>query len=179
MRPRLGTPARERYITLEELQDEDENPIRSLIDGLRFDDPVNIQIPAGDIEDWLFINLTDDTHPIHLHLTQFEVLDRHPFDVEAYEEALEAARKRGEPNPDPSPYYTGGPLPFQTDDRGRKDTVSANPGVVTRIRARFDLPAGVTGTQKYVFHCHILEHEDNDMMRPYEVLGPSKEIAGG
>jgi spore coat protein A, manganese oxidase len=48
--------------------------------------------------------------------------------------------------------------------------VSANPGVVTRIRSRFDLPPGVTGPQKYVFHCHILEHEDNDMMRPFEVV---------
>ncbi len=50
------------------------------------------------------------------------------------------------------------------------DTVSANPAAVTRIRSPFDLPTGVTAPQKYVFHCHILEHEDNDMMRPYEVV---------
>jgi spore coat protein A len=62
-------------------------------------------------------------------------------------------------------------LPLLTDDHGFKDTVTANPGVVTRIRSPFDLPPGVAGTQKYAFHCHILEHEDNDMMRPYEVLG--------
>jgi spore coat protein A, manganese oxidase len=48
--------------------------------------------------------------------------------------------------------------------------VSANPAVVTRIRSPFDLPTGATGTQKYAFHCHILEHEDNDMMRPNEVV---------
>jgi spore coat protein A len=169
--PSFGTPARERYITLEEKLDEGGEPIRSEIDGLRFDDPVNIEVPAGDLEDWLLINLSADTHPIHLHLPQFEVVERRTFDVAAYQAALDAARAQGGPNPNPTPFYTGGPLPPQTDDVGFKDTVSANPGVVTRIRSPFDLPPGVTGTQKYAFHCHILEHEDNDMMRPYEVIG--------
>ncbi|HSI80982.1 MAG TPA: multicopper oxidase domain-containing protein [Solirubrobacterales bacterium] len=168
--PGFGAPARERYITLEEVLDITGEPVRSEIDGLRFDDPVNIQVPAGEVEDWLLINLSADTHPIHLHLPQFEVVERRPFDVAGYQAALDAARAGGGPNPDPAPFYTGGPLPLQTDDRGFKDTVSANPEVVTTIRSPFDLPTGVTGTQKYVFHCHILEHEDNDMMRPYEVL---------
>jgi spore coat protein A len=168
--PNFGTPDRERYVTLEEVLDESGEPIRSEIDGLRFDDPVNIQVPAGDVEDWLLINLSADTHPIHLHLPQFQVVERRPFDVAGYQAALDTARAAREPNPDPAPFYTGGPLPLQSDDRGFKDTVSANPEVVTRIRSPFDLPTGVTGTQKYVFHCHILEHEDNDMMRPYEVL---------
>jgi spore coat protein A, manganese oxidase len=168
--PSFGTPNRERFITLEEVLDAAGNPIRSIIDGLRFPDPVDIQVPARSVEDWLLINLTEDTHPIHLHLPQFQVVSRCSFDEDGYEAALEAARAVGGPNPDPAPYYTGEPLPRQTDDRGFKDTVSANPGVVTRIRSPFDLPPGATGTQKYVFHCHILEHEDNDMMRPYEVL---------
>ena len=169
--PSFGAPARERYIPLEEVLDAAGEPVRSLLEGLRFDDPVTIQVPAGDIEDWLLINLSADTHPIHLHLPQFQVVERRPLDVAGYQAALDAARAAGAPSPDPAPFYTGGPLPLQSDDRGFKDTVSANPGVVTRIRSPFDLPTGVTGTQKYVFHCHILEHEDNDMMRPYEVLG--------
>jgi spore coat protein A len=167
--PDFGTPHRERFITLEEVLDDDGEPIRSVIDGLRFDDPVNIRVPAGDVEDWLLINLSADTHPIHLHLPQFQVVERRPLNVARYQAALDAAREADGPNPDPEPYYTGGPLPPQTDDRGFKDTVSANPEAVTRIRSPFDLPPGVAGTQKYVFHCHILEHEDNDMMRPYEV----------
>jgi spore coat protein A len=132
---------------------------------------VNIQLPADDIEDWLLINRSADTHPIHLHSPQFEVMERRTFDVAAYQAALDAAREDGSSNPNPESFYTGGPLPPQTDDVGFKDTVSANPRVVTRIRSPFDLPSGMTGTQKYVFHCHILEHEDNDMMRPYEVIG--------
>ena len=50
-----------------------------------------------------------------------------------------------------------------------KDTVKANPGYFTTIRAKFELPTGVTAPQSYVHHCHIVEHEDNDMMRPYTV----------
>jgi spore coat protein A len=169
--PNFGTPARERYITLEEVQDAGGNPIRVVIDGKGFENPPDIEVPAGDVEDWLLVNLTVDSHPIHLHLPQFQVMDRRPFDVGAYRTALDAARAASEPNPSPAAFYTGGALSPQTDDVGFKDTVSANPGVVTRIRSPFDLPTGVTGTQKYVFHCHILEHEDNDMMRPYSVLG--------
>ena len=170
--PSFGTPSTERYITLEEVLDPAGEPVRSLIDGLRFDEDVNIQVPAGHVEDWLLINLSADTHPIHLHLPQFQVVERRPFDVSGYQAALDEARRREpwDPNPNPADYYTGGPLPLQTDDLGFKDTVSGNPGVVTRIRSPFDLPPGVTGTQRYVFHCHILEHEDNDMMRPYEVV---------
>jgi spore coat protein A len=168
--PSFGPPARERYITLEEVLDEAGEPIMSMIDGLHFHEPVTIRVPRGDVEDWLLINLTEDTHPIHVHLPQFQVVSRRPFDVAAYQAALDETREDHGPNPDPAPYYTGGPLALQTNDVGFKDTVSANPGVVTRIRSPFDLPTGVTGTQRYVFHCHILEHEDNDMMRPYEVM---------
>jgi spore coat protein A len=169
--PGFGAPGRERYITLEEVLDEDGEPEMSMIDGLHFHEPANILVAAGDVEDWLFINLSADTHPIHLHLPQFQVVERHPFNVAGYQAALDIARAVGDPNPDPGPFYTAGPLPPHTDDHGFKDTVSADPGVVTIIRSRFDLPTGVVGTQKYVFHCHILEHEDNDMMRPYGVVG--------
>jgi spore coat protein A len=162
--PNFGPPQRERYITLEFAAG------RFLIDGLRFHDPVTIQVPEGDVEDWLLINLTGATHPIHVHLVQFQIVSRRPFDVTAYRAALTAARANNEPAPDPAPYYTGGPLPLQTNDIGFKDNAFANPREVTRIRARYELPQDVTGTQKYVLHCHLLEHEDDDMMRPFEVV---------
>ena len=168
--PRFKAPKRQRYITLEEILDKDGNPIRLIMDGRRFDDPVNIRVRAGDVEDWLLINLTADTHPIHIHEPQFQVLGRRRFDAARYRKALKKARDAGAPNPNPSPFYTSGLLPLQPDDHGFKDAVSANPGVVTRIRVPFDRPPGVMETQKYVFHCHILEHEDNDMMRPFEVV---------
>jgi spore coat protein A len=121
---------------------------------------------AGAVEDWLLVNTTADTHPIHLHLVTFEVIERRPFDVAAYDPATQAIT------------YTGPPVPAAPNENGRKDTVQANPGEVTRIRARFELPdegtiqlpPGVTNPQ-YVWHCHILEHEENDMMRAFEVVG--------
>ena len=120
---------------------------------------------AGAVEDWLLVNTTADTHPIHLHLVTFEVIDRRPFDVAAYDPTTRTIT------------YTGRAVPAAPTENGRKDTVQANPGEVTRIRARFELPdegtivlpPGVTNPQ-YVWHCHILEHEENDMMRAFEVV---------
>jgi spore coat protein A, manganese oxidase len=126
---------------------------------------VSTKPSAGATEDWLLVNTTADTHPIHLHLVTFEVIDRRPFDVAAYDPTTKVIT------------YTGPPQPAAPNENGRKDTVQANPGQVTRIRATFDLPdegtiqlpPGVADPQ-YVWHCHILEHEENDMMRAFEVV---------
>jgi hypothetical protein len=102
------------------------------------------------------------------HSVTFQVIGRTPFDVAAYQQ------KYGSPfgvpgGIDPTPFATGPMLLPDPTERGFKDTVRADPGYFTRIRARFDLPSGVTAPQTYVYHCHILEHEDNDMMRPFTV----------
>jgi FtsP/CotA-like multicopper oxidase with cupredoxin domain len=116
--------------------------------------------------------LTEDTHPIHVHLVQFQIMDRTPFDADAYATALAAARAANPdaPNLDPTPYLTGPAVLPDANERGWKDTVRANPGQVTRIRMRWTLPAGATPPQRYVFHCYILEHEDNSMMRPLQLI---------
>ncbi len=69
----------------------------------------------------------------------------------------------------PTPFATGPMQPPTLDERRFKDTVKANSGSFLTIRAKFALPAGVTAPQTYVHHCHIVEHEDNDMMRPFTV----------
>jgi hypothetical protein len=71
---------------------------------------------------------------------------------------------------DPSPFATGPIEPHDPTERGFKDTLKVNPGYFTKLRAKFDLPTGVTAPQSYVHHCHIVEHEDNDMMRPFTVI---------
>ena len=120
------------------------------------------------MEDWVYINMTADTHPMHTHLVTAQVIGRTPFDVQAYEEANEGTN--GVPGGiDPTPFATGPMAPPAPEERGFKDTVKANPGQFTTIRAKFDLPTGVTPPQDYVYHCHIVEHEDNDMMRPFTV----------
>ncbi|NJC89054.1 MAG: copper oxidase [Desulfuromonas sp.] len=100
-------------------------------------------------EIWEFYNTTMDAHPIHMHLVGFQVVSRQDIDM------MTLAPVAG---------TNIGPLP---NERGRKDTVISYPGQVTRVKALFDIPG------LYVWHCHILEHEDNEMMRPYMV------IAGG
>jgi spore coat protein A len=158
-----GEVDRTRFLTLEERL-AGPVPTALLLNGMRFDDrPVTERPGLGDTEVWTLINLSADTHPIHLHLVQFRVLERRTLDVAGYEAALDRARAAGRPNPAPGPYL-GASRPVDDNELGPKDTVRANPGEITRIKANFDRRG------KYVWHCHILEHEDNDMMRPYDVV---------
>ena len=150
-----------RTLTLEEVLDPiSGEPIASLLDGKRFEDPMSEFPQLNTSEVWNLANLTVDTHPIHLHLVQFRVLDRIPFDAERYA----ADKAAGMAGPIAS-YYTGPAVLADPNEVGYKDTVRANPGEVTRIGAQFGDFAG-----DFVWHCHILEHEDNEMMRPYRVV---------
>jgi spore coat protein A, manganese oxidase len=208
--PRPGNnPSTTSKVTLEEVVDADDEPVMAVVNGTPFmerdengemtDDPTapysTEKVPNGATVDWLYLNLTADSHPFHTHLAHFEVMERWTFDAETYLVDLETHRGGGNraagvaPRPpvpthpdrwDPATY----PDPFaqaygstlkQPDDgvppeeKGPKDTVIANPGEITRIRLKFDLPTAGPGTEKparYVFHCHILEHEENEMMRP-------------
>jgi len=176
----------------------------------------------GSMEVWDIINITADAHPIHLHLVQFQVVERIPFNATAFQDAyVSAFMTAGNPgympgygppadyntgqingiqisapgvlggNPDPLQFADPG---FESDrgpsrfpeahEIGWKDTVVTYPGEVTRIAVRFaptDAPADVPAADLgfpfdpddghgYVWHCHILDHEDNEMMRPTEVL---------
>ena len=108
--------------------------------SLGWDDPITENPAVGATEVWEMYNFTEDAHPIHIHEITFEVVNR---------ENIETGAVRG-------------PEPWET---GRKDTVIAYPGEVTRVKATYDR-AGL-----FVWHCHIVEHEDHEMMRPYRI-GP-------
>jgi spore coat protein A len=164
----LGHPVATRYITLNEIDPQEATWFLNL-NAMHFEDGLVTEAPkVGTIEDWVYINVTGDTHPMHTHLVTFQVVGRTPFDVEAYEAAY--GGDNGVPSGiDPTPFATGPMEPPAPEERGFKDTVKANPGYFTTIRAKFDLPAGVCAPQDYVYHCHIVEHEDNDMMRPFTV----------
>jgi spore coat protein A, manganese oxidase len=113
----------------------------SMANPLFWGDMITEDPALGSTEIWEIYNFTEDAHPIHLHLVQFQIVDRQPFGNDSYT-----------PNP---------------GETGFKDTVIALPGEITRIKAKFDIPG------LYVWHCHILEHEDNEMMRPYCVGEPA------
>jgi spore coat protein A len=169
-----GPIVEKRYITLEEQLDDDDEPVRLVINGRTFEEPVDEAPRVGTVEEWWFVNISADTHPIHMHLTNFQVMGRTRLDSAAYAAALEAARQAGTTLPnntiDPTPFLLGPEVLPPRNEKGWKDTVGAHPDQVTRIRQRFDLPAGASTPQNYVYHCHILEHEDNDMMRPFRVV---------
>ncbi|HSK27929.1 MAG TPA: multicopper oxidase domain-containing protein [Jiangellales bacterium] len=117
-------------------------------------DPVTENPAVGDTEVWEFYNTTGDAHPMHVHEVVFEVVNREGLVLDGEDVA--------------QPIQLDGnvvlPEPWET---GFKDTVTAYPGQVTRVRAKFDVPG------QYVWHCHIVEHEDNEMMRPYRI-GPEQ-----
>jgi FtsP/CotA-like multicopper oxidase with cupredoxin domain len=185
----------------------------------------------GETELWEIVNLTADAHPIHLHLVQFQLMNRQKFNVNKYSGAYAAAfvnstgeidtmtglpypngvyiPEYGPPlaydpaanpqsggkwggNPDvgalkggKKPLYLQGPaMPPLPEEAGWKDTVIMYPGEVTRIMVRWaptDLAANTpaanawfpfdpNGGHGYVWHCHIIDHEDNEMMRPDSVV---------
>lgn len=140
-----------RDFVLSEQMDAQGRSIGMLINGKRYDDPVTEFVKLGSVEQWRFINATDDSHPMHLHLVQFEILHRQGFDINTFR----TGRLQ----------LVGEPRPPAANEGGRKDTAVVDPSDVLTLLVRFE---GYTG--RYVFHCHMLEHEDNDMMRPYEVI---------
>lgn len=151
--PRLdpGAAVMTRDFVLSERMDAQGRSLSMNIDGKGYDDPVTVRPQLGSLEKWRFINTTEDTHPMHLHLVQFQVLERQGFDPIAFQQGK--LMLLGQPRL---------PAPNET---GWKDTAIVNPRDVLTILVRFE---GYTG--RYVFHCHMAEHEDNDMMRPYEVI---------
>jgi spore coat protein A len=152
--PRISesSAVKTRMLTLVEIDDLVQRPVRMLLNNVHWSMPVTENPVLDSVEIWNLINLTDDSHPIHLHLVKFQILDRRAFNIGAYWATGEIK-------------YTGAAMPPEPGEAGWKDTVRADPGMVTRIIIRFE---GFTG--RYVWHCHILEHEDNEMMRPFDVV---------
>jgi spore coat protein A len=166
----------------------------------------------GTTEVWEIINLTADTHPMHTHLIQCQILNRRAFDVKKYTTVYDAAfpggayipgygppldYNTGNPlalggNPDITPFLKGPIMPPAANEAGWKDTMQCPPGTVTRFVARFApqstpvVPADPAALNfpfdpfalnyNYVWHCHIVDHEDNEMMRPYVVMPASGAV---
>jgi spore coat protein A, manganese oxidase len=120
--------------------------------NLGWDEPLTETPGLGSTEVWEFFNFTADAHPIHVHQVHFEVVNRQALLLDEDGEVVLP------------PQVVGDPRPPEAWEEGFKDTVIALPGEVTRIKSKFDIPG------LFVWHCHILEHEDNEMMRPYRVI---------
>jgi spore coat protein A len=136
-----------------------EGPVEALLgtvsDGVwterKWMDEVTENPTLGATEVWEIYNTTADAHPMHIHEITFELVNRQALALDSEAEVVEPIQLDGSSNP---------PEPWES---GFKDTVIAYPGQVTRVRARFNTPG------QFVWHCHIVEHEDNEMMRPYRI----------
>jgi spore coat protein A len=124
------------------------------LNGKDWMDPITEKPELGSTEIWELVDTLTDIHPFHIHLVTFQVLDRTPFDLTAF-------TTTGKIN------YTGPPELPAPNEMGWKDVVRVFPNYVTRIIMKFQPYSGY-----YVYHCHILEHEDMDMMRPFLVTAP-------
>ncbi|MGE5227517.1 MAG: multicopper oxidase domain-containing protein [Planctomycetaceae bacterium] len=160
----LPAPDRRRKVAIAEAASEffEDAPVAGLLgtvgsDGLvrtrMWDDAITEDPKVDAVEVWEIFNTTVDAHPIHIHETLFKVVNRQRLRLTAEGDVAQPVRTVGSPH-DPRPW-----------ESGYKDTVIAYPGQVTRVKLRFPRPGN------YVWHCHIVSHEDNEMMRPYRI-GP-------
>jgi FtsP/CotA-like multicopper oxidase with cupredoxin domain len=185
------TPDRPRRLLIQNVESDDQGRVlQAELDGQLFHE-LTTELPTiGATEDWDFINTTPLDHNKHVHLIQFLVVNRTPFDSAAYLADWIAAN--GNPpfdHPtlklDPAPYFTGPPTGPTPEENGWKDTVFTPVNNVTKIRIRWAIqlptpttvPVGVNTFPinpifgiGYVWHCHLVEHEDNEMMRPLSVI---------
>jgi spore coat protein A len=186
-----GAPDNTRLVDLQETEEDSayvfepfsgsvSKRLKILLNGLTFDAPITENIQLNNVEDWIIINSTVDMHPMHIHLVDFEVLEKGSILPGAYTPAnglggmprVAPGGFRASTNPDGGAADADSPYTVQPQENGHKDTVRVPPaddvigsqGYV-RIRAKFDR----IGT--YMWHCHILAHEDHEMMRPFRVLG--------
>jgi len=119
-----------------------------MINGKHFGDPIDEFPKLGTTEVWRFINNSGVVHPMHMHLTMFQILDRQDFVMVG-----------------DSVVTVGDPIPPEPWEAGWKDTAPVYPDQVLRVICKFEDYTG-----KYPYHCHVLEHEENDMMREFEVV---------
>jgi len=164
-------------LTMRELEivpDDHTGPLLTLTEGdqttryhvvaSHFEDATTFFPMLSEHEVWQLINLTDDTHPIHLHLDPFQILSRRPIRHEILQDGTGdfdlAASITLERDPDDQLDHA-----IDDNERGLKDTIRVNPHEIVELAVRFTTYAG-----RYMYHCHILEHEDRDMMRPFVTM---------
>ncbi|MBV8594791.1 MAG: multicopper oxidase domain-containing protein, partial [Candidatus Eremiobacteraeota bacterium] len=139
---------------------------RRRVIAAHFEQTTNFFPTLNRSEVWQFINLTTDTHPMHVHLDPFTIVSRRPIRFEIPEGGIEdlalSAAITIERGPNDMLAHT-----IDDNEKGFKDTIRVNRNEIVEIAVRFTAYSG-----RYMYHCHILEHEDRDMMRPFVTVPP-------
>jgi o-aminophenol oxidase len=161
----LGPAEQDATGALVTISDGDETSSHRVV-AAHFEDGTTFFPMLGQYEVWRLINLTGDTHPIHLHLDPFQILARHAISYEIPEGGIEdrdlTAAIKLERDPEDHLEHA-----IDDNERGLNDTIRVNPNELVEIAVRFNTYSG-----RYMYHCHILEHEDRDMMRPFVTMPP-------
>ncbi|KAL2904732.1 Multicopper oxidase LPR1 [Bienertia sinuspersici] len=175
--PNLSSTSQTRYISMYEYTSKTDEPTHLLINGLSFDAPVTETPKVGSTEIWYVINLTEDNHPLHVHLGLFKVLKQtHLLDFDKFHDCMVKINDAQKCNV--HSHARGYKLPVPKHERGWKNVYKMSPGYMTMIYVRFSYihvnnvsyPFDATKDPGYVYHCHILDHEDNVMMRPFKLV---------
>lgn len=174
--PMVHRAAKTRYITMYEYESATGDPTHLYINGKSFLDPATETPREGTREMWEVINLTDDNHPLHIHLAVFMVLEqRQLLDADRFEDCMKGSNDAIKCRV--WDHARGRTYPVPRYERGWKNVFKVMPGCLTRILVLFK-PLGrepkfsfnATEEPGYVYHCHILDHEDNEMMRPLKLI---------
>jgi FtsP/CotA-like multicopper oxidase with cupredoxin domain len=194
--PNLPPPTKQRILTLFQVNGQS-GPLIFLLNGQKWHGEVSELPKVGSTEEWIFVELTRNAHPIHLHLIQFQIVSRQDINATMYTTDWITLQRQllGDYAATPpwptnfipkelpiEPYLLGTPTPPPPNEQCWKDTVLTLPFTATVIRVRFasqdgsPFPFDETQGPGYVWHCHILDHEDNEMMRPYKVTSASPEF---
>ena len=186
--PNLPSPTKSRTLTLIE-QGNAPNTVAMLLDGQPWNAPVSEEPQVGTTEDWIIVNPLMTSHPIHLHLVQFQLVKRQELASAQYLYDWMGLNgniplNHSTVNVDSlDRYLLGQPAKPAPNEEGWKDTIQADAGAVTVIRVRFAPQDGSnykfdpTTGPGYVWHCHILDHEDNEMMRPLVIVGSNNQTS--
>ncbi|KAL6295165.1 hypothetical protein ACE6H2_003307 [Prunus campanulata] len=174
--PDLSSVSRTRYIAMYEYTSDIDEPTHLYLNGKPYEAPVTEIAKAGTSEVWNVINLTEDNHPLHIHLGLFVVLEqRELVDVEKFKDCMNKTNDAVKCNI--SKYARGKKIDVPAYEKGWKNVFKMSNGTVTKILLRFaylhtnaSYEFDPTAEPGYVYHCHILDHEDNAMMRPLKVI---------
>ena len=192
--PNLPAPTKQRILTLSEDMGPS-GPTIALLNGQKWDGVISELPQVGTTEDWVLVDNATSAHPIHIHLVQFQLVSRQSLNATEYpKDWVELQRKAlGNESAVPpwplnyvprelpiEPYLIGNPAPPAPNEQGWKDTILVHISEVVIVRIRFSsqdgspFPFDATQGPGYVWHCHLIEHEDNEMMRPYKLISANQ-----
>eukprot|EP01018_Ginkgo_biloba_P027070 Gb_39667 [translate_table: standard] len=175
-RPNKEGPARTRYITMYEYESATGEPTHLFFNGLPFDAPATETPRQGTSELWHIINLTDDNHPLHIHLGLLLALNQTKLvNMDEFKDCMEKKNDAFKCNIEK--HAKGKSMKAPAHESGWKNVFKMQPGFMTTILVQFSLldshhpyPFNASAEPGYVYHCHILDHEDNEMMRPLKIV---------